>query len=130
MSPIETPCETHEAQIQENTREIAGLKERANYKDLRIGELIEDNKRIEAKIDNLTDTVNKVMLNSIKDDNELKQKVLALETKIDTQDKTIAKYKQESKEQRDEDRAKVNQRLTLIGLGISALSIILAFILK
>ena len=130
MSPIETPCETHEQQIQENTREIAGLKERANYKDLRIGELIEDNKRIEAKIDNLTDTVNKVMLNSIKDDNELKQKVLALETKIDTQDKTIAKYKQESKEQRDEDRAKVNQRLTLIGLGISALSIILAFILK
>ena len=130
MSPIETPCETHEQQIQENTREIAGLKERANYKDLRIGELIEDNKRIESKIDNLTDTVNKVMLNSIKDDNELKQKVLALETKIDTQDKTIAKYKQESKEQRDEDRAKVNQRLTLIGLGISALSIILAFILK
>ena len=130
MSPIETPCETHEQQIQENTREIAGLKERANYKDLRIGELIEDNKRIEAKIDNLTDTVNKVMLNSIKDDNELKQKVLALETKIDTQDKTIPKYKQEAKEQRDEDRAKVNQRLTLIGLGISALSIILAFILK
>jgi len=129
MTPPETPCELHEQQIQENSRKIAGLESKAEYKNIRINELIEDNKRIEAKIDKLTDTVNKVMLNSIKDDNDLNNRVIALETQIETQNDVLTKYKAEQRKQRDDDRAKTNQRLTYLGIGLTCLTIFLAYIL-
>ena len=131
MSPVnETPCTEHEQQIQENSRKIAELETRADYKDLRINELIENNRRIEAKLDGLADTLNNVVVNSIKDDNELKEKVTKLETKIETQEDVLEKYKKESKEQRDEDRAKTNTRLTYISVGLAILIFALQYILK
>ena len=92
--------------------------------------MIEDNRRIESKIDNLTDTVNKVMLNSIKDDNNLNQRVTTLETTIKTQEDTIKKFEEKARKERDEDRSKMNLRLAGIGIGISALSLLLAFVLR
>ena len=130
MSPIETPCETHEEQIQELARKTSSLETRADYKDLRINELIENNKRIEAKLDNLADTLNGVVVNSIRDDNDLKNRVVQLETKIETQEEVIAKYKKENKEQRDEDRQKLNTRLSVISVGLALLVFILTYILK
>jgi len=131
MSPInETPCDLHEQQIQENSRKIAGLESKAEYKDKRINELIEDNKRIEAKIDKLTDTVNEVVVNSIKDDNDLQQRVIALETQIKTQNEVLEKYKKEAKDQRDEDRQKMNTRLTAISVGLALLIFALTYIFK
>lgn len=129
MTPIETPCQDHEAQIQENSRKISGLETRADYKDKRINELIEDNKRIEAKIDKLTETVNDVIVNSIKDDNDLNNRVIALETKLETQNDAIDKYKKEQREQRDEDRQKANQRLNYVAIGLTILTIILAYVI-
>ena len=130
MTPVETPCNQHEEQIQENSREIAELKARANYKDKRINELIEDNKRIELKIDNLTDTVNKVMLNSIKDDNNLNQRVTTLETAIETQDKILEKMEEKQRKGREEDRQKTNQYIAFIGIGLTILSLVLAYLPK
>lgn len=130
MSPIETPCTEHESQIQENSKKIAELETRADYKDLRINELIKDNKRIEAKIDKLTETVNGVVVNSIKDDNELKEKVTKLETRIETQDEVIKQYNEEARKHREEDRAKTNQRLTYITVGITILVFLLTYVLK
>jgi len=128
MSP-ETPCNEHEVQIQENTRQIAALETRADYKETRINELIEDNKRIEAKIDKLTETVNDVIVNSIKDDNDLNNRVIALETQLKTQDKIIKEYKEEQRKQRDEDRQKANMRLAYLGIGLTILTIILAYVI-
>lgn len=130
MTPVETPCELHEAQIQENSREIAELKTRADYKDLRINELIKDNKRIESKIDKLTETVNSVVVNSIKDDNDLREEVTKLKTKIETQEDVLKQYKEEARKQRDDDRAKTNQYLVIIGIIISILSFVFANLLK
>ena len=130
MTPPETPCNQHEEQIQENSREIAELKARANYKDKRINELIEDNKRIELKIDNLTDTVNKVMLNSIKDDNNLNQRVTTLETAIETQDKLLEKMEEKARKERKEERDKTNQYIAVMGVAISILSFVFANLLK
>lgn len=131
MTPaVETPCTQHEEQIQENSREIAELKARANYKDKRINELIEDNKRIESKIDNLTDTVNKVMLNSIKDDNNLNQRVTTLETAIDTQDQVLQQYKADAKRHRDDERARTNQYLSYITVGVCVLTFVLTYLFK
>lgn len=131
MSPTtETPCVAHEEQIQENAKKIAELEAKNGFKAQRINDLIEDNRRIESKIDNLTDTVNKVMLNSIKDDNNLNQRVTTLETTIKTQEDTIKKFEEKARKQRDEDRSKMNLRLAGIGIGISALSLLLAFLLR
>ena len=130
MNVNETPCTAHEEQIQELARKTAELEAHANFKEQRISELIEDNKRIEGKIDNLTDTVNKVMLNSIKDDNDLKQRVLTLETKSDTQEKLLKEYEAKAKKQRDDERARTNQYLSGIGVAIAILSFVFAYVLK
>ena len=123
-------CLQHEEQIQELSRKMAELAAHAGFKEQRISELIEDNKRIEGKIDNLTDTVNKVMLNSIRDDNDLKQRVLTLETKSDTQEKFLKEYEEKQRKQREEDRAKTTQYMAVIGTVIGILSFIFAYILK
>ena len=126
MNVNENQCIQHEEQIQELARKTAELEAHANFKEQRISELIEDNKRIEGKIDNLTDTVNKVMLNSIRDDNDLNQRVLTLETKSDTQEKLLNEYEEKARKQRDEDRAKNNQNITIIGLVMTGVSLIIA----
>ena len=129
MTPIETPCNEHEQQIQENSRKISSLETKADYKDKRINELIEDNKRIEAKIDKLTDTVNDVIVNSIKDDNDLNYRVIALETQIKTQNDVIEQYIDELRKQRDEDRQKANLSLAYVGIGLTVLTIILTYVI-
>lgn len=126
----ETPCNEHETQIQENSREIAELKTRADYKDQRINELIKDNKRIEAKIDKLTETVNGVVVNSIKDDNTLKEEVTKLKTKVESQDKALEKFEKKQQKLREDDRAKTNQHLAYVTAGLAILSFIISHVLK
>ena len=123
-------CLQHEEQIQELSQKMVELVAHAGFKEQRISELIEDNKRIEGKIDNLTDTVNKVMLNSIRDDNDLKQRVITLETKSDTQEKLLKEYEKKARDQREEDRAKTTQYMAVIGTVKGVLSFIFAYILK
>ena len=125
----ETPCVEHEQQIRENSQKIAELETRADYKERRISELIENNKRIEEKLDRLTDTVNNVVVNSIKDDTELKEKVIKLETKIATQEDVLKQHKEEARKNREEDRAKTNQRLTYITVGVCVLTFILSVLI-
>ena len=120
----------HEEQIQDYSKKIAELEAHAEFKDQRISELIKDNKRIESKIDNLTDTVNKVMLNSIKDDNNLNNRVTTLETKTDTQEKIIAQYEEKARKEREEERQKTNTYLAYIGTAIGVLSFIFAYLLR
>lgn len=123
-------CLQHEEQIQELSQKMVELAAHAGFKEQRISELIEDNKRIEGKIDNLTDTVNKVMLNSIKDDNNLNQRVTTLETTIKTQNDTIKEFEEKQRKQREEDRAETTQYMAIIGTVIGILSFIFAYILK
>ena len=127
--PHNETCLQHEEQIQELSRKTAELEAHASFKEQRIMEIIDDNKRIEGKIDNLTDTVNKVMLNSIKDDNSLNQRVLALETKQQTHDDLLKEFEEKQNKQRKEDREKQNLRIAYLGLGLTGLSIILAYVI-
>ena len=131
MSPTtETPCIQHEEQIQENAKKIAELEAKNGFKAQRINELIEDNKRIESKIDTLTESVNKSILASVQGDSDLKERVLALETKADTQEKLLREYEEKARKQRDEDRSKTNLRMGYITVGIAIFSFILTYILK
>ena len=127
--PHNETCLQHKEQIQELARKTAELEAHASFKEQRIMELIDDNKRIEGKIDNLTDTVNKVMLNSIKDDNSLNQRVLALEAKQKTHDDLLKEFEEKQNKQRKEDREKQNLRIAYLGVGLTILSILLAYII-
>ena len=49
MAANTTPCSEHEQQIQQNTREIAELQTRADYKDKRIDELNDNMKDLKKK---------------------------------------------------------------------------------
>ena len=80
----EKPCIEHEAMIQKNTRKIAELETRADYKDRRLDQLDTKMDKIEDKIDKLTITVNDIMLHSVQDDNNLNQRVTTLESRQDT----------------------------------------------
>ena len=123
-------CLQHEEQIQELARKTAELEAHASFKEQRINELIKDNKRIESKIDKLTESVNKSILASVQGDSDLQQRVLALETKSDTQEKLLKEYEEKARKQREDDRAKFNQNIAVIGVVMTAISLIIAFIPK
>jgi len=116
--------------LEEHSKTLAELEAKSEYKQERINELIENNKRIESKIDNLTDTVNAMMVASIKDDNDLKNRVTALETKSDAQNKLIKEQEEKARKEREEERAKTNQYLGYITVGIGILSFVLTYIFK
>ena len=99
----------HEAQIVEQSQKLAKLEAKNGFKEERIKELIDDNKRIEKKIDGLTKTINDVIVNSITDDKELKEEITKLKTKIETQEKLLKQYGEKAKEAREAERAKTNQ---------------------
>lgn len=80
----ETPCTEHEVMIQDNTKKIAALETRADYKDKRIDDLDIKMDKIDTKIDKLTENVNQLMLKSISDDNNLNQRITTIESRIDT----------------------------------------------
>ena len=123
-------CLQHEEQIQELSRKTAELEAHASFKEQRITELIKDNKRIESKIDKLTESVNKSILASVQGDSDLQQRVLALETKQKTQEDLLKEYEDKQRKQREEDRTKTTQYMAAIGTVIGVLSFIFAYLIK
>lgn len=83
MMSEHTNC-IHEEQLSGQSRKLAELEAHINYKDKRIDELIKDQKSMENKIDKIADNVNSLMLKSVQDDNNLNQRVTALESSQDT----------------------------------------------
>ena len=82
MPTVETPCSEHEKQIQENTRQIAALETRAEYKEKRIDELYDKIEKMETKLDKINENVDKIVQSSIKSDNELELRLTKLETTV------------------------------------------------
>ena len=63
----------HEEQIQSQNRKIAELDTRADYKDKRIDELNETMKEVQKSVDSLDKTINDYIIQSINDDNTLRE---------------------------------------------------------
>ena len=72
----------HEEQIQNQSRKIEALEVRADYKDRRIDELNENMKEVQTSIDSLDKTINDYIIQSIKDDNTLKDYISSLENRV------------------------------------------------
>ena len=68
--------------LQGQSRKIAELEARANYKDERIEQIIQDQKRMEEKIDDLTEAVSQLKYQSLKDDKDIDKRVTTLESTV------------------------------------------------
>ena len=69
-------------QLQNQSRKIAELEARANYKDERIEQIIQDQKRMEDKIDDLTEAVSQLKYQSLQDDKDIDKRVTSLESTV------------------------------------------------
>lgn len=97
----------HEDQIQGQSRKIAELETRADYKEKMIDDLNENMKEIKKSIDSLEDTINEFILKSINDDSNLRELVNVQDNRITALETTNKNLK------------------WVIGIGFSALSVII-----
>lgn len=67
--------EVLEAKVEEHSLQIQQLHDEVDFKKWKIDSLIE-------KIDNLTTVVQQIQLNQIEDDNDIKNRVIALESAL------------------------------------------------
>ena len=98
----------HEEQIQGQSRKIAELETRANYKEKMIDKLNENMKDIKETIESLDKTINNFILKSINDDGKLKEIINKQDNRItalETANKTLK---------------------WVIGIGFSALASVIA----
>ena len=69
--------EVLEAKVEEHSLQIQQLHDEVDFKKWKIDSLID-------KIDNLTTVVQQIQLNQIEDDNDIKNRVIALESSLKT----------------------------------------------
>jgi uncharacterized coiled-coil DUF342 family protein len=70
-------AESLEKKVDEHSIQIQELKDEVDFKKWKIDSLIE-------KVDNLTTVVQQIQLNQLKDDNDIKNRVIALESSQST----------------------------------------------
>lgn len=74
---METVPKSLEEKVEEHSLQIQQLHDEVDFKKWKIDSLIE-------KIDNLTTVVQQIQLNQIEDDNDIKNRVIALESALKT----------------------------------------------
>lgn len=74
----------HEEQIQGQSRKIEALETRADYKEDVIKELKTDMKELKESMDSLDKTINEYLIQSITDDNTIKEYINSLENRVTT----------------------------------------------
>lgn len=72
----------HEKRIGKTENRITELEARANFKDERMNQILEDQKRMEEKIDHIADAVNQLQLQSLRDDKDIDKRVTSLENTV------------------------------------------------
>ena len=104
----------HEDQLQGQSRKIAELETRADYKDKRIDELYTKIEKMENKIDTLNDNVNQLILLSNKGDTDLELRLKAIETELELQKQTSI-----------DNHNRVSQLLAIVGVGLTIITILI-----
>ena len=113
----ETPCVEHETMIQGQSRKIAELETRSNYKEKSIMEIKEDIKDLKDSMESLDKTITDFILKSINDDSALRELVNHQDNRItalETRNKTLEKI--------------VGLGFTTISVAVAALAFIMAHI--
>ena len=107
----------HEEQILNQSRIIERLDAELGYKKERLDEIKANNRRMEEKIDKLTESVNDLILQSKTDDDRLELRLKAIET----EQKVI-------KEVQEKNRADANLRLYIVIVAFTILTFYFNFI--
>lgn len=114
----------HEDQIQNQSRKIAELETRADYKERRIDEMNEKIEKIDSKLDEINKNVNDLILQSTKGDSSLELRLKAIETELQLQKQTAADIRAEA----IDNRADANLKIAIIGIVFAALTFYFNFI--
>lgn len=117
MTPQKTTDEhtcIRDDQILGQSRKIAELEARADYKEKRIDELNENVNKMNEKIDKLVDNVNELVLQSTKDDKELELRLKAIETELALQKQTAT-----------DNHNRVSSLLAVVGVGLTIITILI-----
>lgn len=104
----------HEEQIQGQSRKIAELETRADYKDKRIDDLYVKIEKMESKIDTLNNNVNQLILQSTKGDTDLELRLKAIETEL-----ALQKHKSL------ENHNRLTQIVAIVGVGLTITTILI-----
>lgn len=109
----------HEEQLQGQSRAIERIDAELTYKKERLDELKEDNRRMEEKLDDIKDCLNKMQVASNKNDSELEVRLKAVETTVSDLEKKVDTNKS------DIDK-RTNQAYVKIGLIFTAITILIS----
>ena len=109
----------HESLLQDHSLKIKELETKSQYKEARIDDLYNKIENMDKKIDQLNSNVNKLVLQSNKADNDLEQRLIAMETKIAENDKAV-----------QDNRNRFTIILSVVVVFFTALTFIFNFILK
>lgn len=74
----------HEDKFQDHEAKIERLETRADYKDEKINQIIQDNQMMNQKLDKITESIHQLQLNSARDDFNIDNRVTGLETTVRT----------------------------------------------
>lgn len=108
----------HEKEIQDYGIQITELKTRSDYKEQSIMEIKDELKEINGKIDAINENVNRLILQSTKDDDKLELKLTALKTQLKN-------LKKELDDKDEESNKRINRILVVVGLVFTAITIVL-----
>ena len=111
---LENPCQDHEEQIQQNTKNIAEVKTELKFKEKRIDDLYLKMEKVENKIDIMNDNINHLILQSNKDDTQLELRLKAIETELALQKQTTI-----------ENHNRVSTLLAVVGVGLTIITILI-----
>lgn len=104
----------HEDQIQGQSRKIAELETRADYKDKRIDDLYMKMEKMDEKIDTINKNVNELILQSNQGDTDLELRLKAIETELTLQKQTSI-----------DNHNRVSSLLALVGVGLTIITILI-----
>jgi len=108
----------HEKEIQDYGIQITELKTRSDYKEQSIMEIKDELKEINGKIDAINENVNRLILQSTKDDDKLELELTALKTQLKN-------LKKELDDKDEESNKRINRILVIVGLVFSGVTIVL-----
>ena len=98
---------------------IERLEARADFKDQRIDEIDRKIERIDNKLDQLNTNINALILKSNKEDNKLEQRLIAIETNLQTNKDAI-----------QDNRKRSTLIISVVTIFFTALTFIFNFLIK
>ena len=115
MKMVEHKC-IHEALINNHSLQIKELSTKSVYKEKSIMEIKDELKEINGKIDAINENVNRLILQSTKDDDKLELELTALKTQLKN-------LKKELDDKDEESNKRINRILVIVGLVFSGVTV-------